>query len=318
MKKAKPVARQGRKATGLWIKKIAGLPPCNNGGNVMKKLLVVLFAVALMFGGADAYALGFGGHEVGENITLFDKMGDPGEDNETEPGTINKQSWDLEAFFLNGSILSVVGGFDFVNGVGSGSAPDTDKGDDSGDGDWHFGDIFIDLAGYSAYDPGNSPDMLGNGQGSISNVNFGYDFVIDFDRDADGNLIVDSNGMGSYAVHKLDADSVLQSVYYKQLQGSNPYAYLSGASDENYASGNFQVFTDLGDDLGLTGGKHNLLTGIELDFLTSTNNVLFHVTEQCGNDTLVGDPVPEPGTLLLLGFGLIGVFGLGRKHMHKE
>jgi hypothetical protein len=30
------------------------------------------------------------------------------------------------------------------------------------------------------------------------------------------------------------------------------------------------------------------------------------------------DPIPEPGTMLLLGFGLIGAVGLGRKRLLKR
>ena len=76
----------------------------------------------------------------GTNITIHDSNPDTGngtginvgyEDNETEPGMVQSQVWDLEGFFLNGTTLTMIGGFDFLNGVVSGSSTYTS------------GDIFI-------------------------------------------------------------------------------------------------------------------------------------------------------------------------------
>ena len=33
---------------------------------------------------------------------------------------------------------------------------------------------------------------------------------------------------------------------------------------------------------------------------------------------IIGTPVPEPGTMILLGFGIIGIVGIGRKTLNKK
>ena len=72
-----------------------------------------------------------GGQVFGKNITIFDGetsnsqtyyqgTGVAREDQEVEPpSSINGgvQQWDLEAMLLNGSKLTMVGGYNFINGV---------------------------------------------------------------------------------------------------------------------------------------------------------------------------------------------------------
>ena len=77
----------------------------------MKKFLLILLSLGFLLvsvSGAGA-----------TNITIWDELGtDPGtnadgEDGETEPGMQISQSWDLEAFVLIGTKLSLIGGYDF-------------------------------------------------------------------------------------------------------------------------------------------------------------------------------------------------------------
>jgi len=82
--------------------------------NFSRILVLLVVGVFLMAG--NAMALSFE-----NNITIYDGRGYladgvGGEDNETEPGMINNQNWDLEAFFWNGSELTMVGGFNLDTG----------------------------------------------------------------------------------------------------------------------------------------------------------------------------------------------------------
>ena len=96
--------------------------------NWMIKLLVVSFSILFLFSGGA----------MADNITIYDgnSSSETGwygtqEDQEVEPGMQTGQYWDLEGFFLDGSMLSMVGGFNFKTGR---------------DG-YTSGDIFIDIDG---------------------------------------------------------------------------------------------------------------------------------------------------------------------------
>jgi len=260
----------------------------------------VLFGLVLFTGGAMAY-------DFGTNITISDENYDGKdwhknqEDQEVENGMQHGQIWDLEGFFLNGnSLLSIVGGYDFIGGEGGSNR---DK--------WKSGDLFIDIDGDAKYGDIDGTDGHGN---LLVNNTFGYDYVIDLDYNI-------TTSLWDYDVFSIDGDAMVKTAFYQQNQGSSPWKYVSGGTDvldENGnvvdASGHATYETYNTDILGFDGGYHNAIQGIDLSFLgDNINTFTASFTMQCGNDHLMGDPVPEPSTIILLGLGILGLVGFRKK-----
>ncbi|MEW6157025.1 MAG: hypothetical protein AB1813_06305 [Verrucomicrobiota bacterium] len=228
------------------------------------------------------------------DITVYDgNSTSPGwyggqEDNETEPNTIIGQTWDMEAFVVQGTYLYMIGGFDFVNG-------------NSG---FKSGDIFIDTNNSFSSGP------LSPGQFE-PNSSYGYEIVLDLDFSA-----------LTYVARVLSGASVLETVTFDQLL-SNPWRYSSGDLG-TLASGLLTYQTGLTDaqiatlyGIALSGGSHNVV-GIDMSWY-SNPNLATHFTMQCGNDNLVGKigggiTVPDGGmTVMLLGMGLAGLAVAARR-----
>ncbi len=247
--------------------------------------------LAALLGSPQVFALPFTGTE----ITIYDNdgykgAGVAGEDNETEPGMVNSQVWDLEGFWQqdNGN-LAIVGGYDLINGEGR----------------FMPGDIFVDVDGdnISVVNGGASGGSTGN---APVQTTFGYDYVFDVDWAA-----------GSYNLIKLTDESYTQEAWYTQNYSSSPWRYVAG-DDAHVASGTFDYQTGLTDsESGYLGGSHNVAYNFDLSYFSDNgyDELWFHNTMGCGNDNLLGHvaTVPEPSSIAMLAIGLIGLGFLRKK-----
>ncbi len=269
----------------------------------MKKIIL---AVVFLLLATHAFALTLGTEiTVSDNNIKNEKWHKVNEDQEVEPGMAHGQLWDLEGFFQSGSLLSLVGGYDFLNGV---------NGIDSGD-------IFIDINGDAVYGDIHNSATAGN---VVVNQTFGYDYVFDLDFSDPSNF--------SFDLYSLDGGSSTVTSKYTANQGSNPWRYDSGGVFLESGSFNYLAGLSSAEAGGFAGGLHNVLqldlNGIVTDILAGGGTLpvdfTAHFTMECGNDNIIGKgnlpptPTPEPSTVLLFGVGLMGLGVFAKRKRYKS
>jgi hypothetical protein len=220
------------------------------------------------------------------------------EDNEVEPGCATGQNWDLEAFLLNGTTLSMVSGFDLKNGEKDGSIT------------IRTSDLFVDVGGT-------------NGTA--------YDYVYDINWSNGDYKLYEITSAGTIGKITLTPEKTVNAE-------SNPISYTPGISQMVLKSGTITYTEDVksgqslinitGDaDAGLLLGANNWgsystsgpngtfndlhnVASLDVSYF-SGKTATFHLTMECGNDDMRGQAsipsVPEPGMMSLFGIGIFSI-----------
>jgi len=220
-------------------------------------------------------------------------MGTANEDNEVEAACETGQNWDLEAFLLNGSTLTVAAGYDLKNGFDGTIA----------------GDIFVDVGG-----------------------NPGYDYVYDIDWKAGTYNLYQIDITGAINKITMSPENTVNasSNPVSYTPGSSQSALITNGS-LNYKSGiksGVAMVAATGDAAagalkgannwgGSTLNDNHNVASVDVSTFNGMD-ATFHLTLSCGNDNMMGHAtVPEPGSLSLLLMGLVSLAGFAFSRKRK-
>jgi hypothetical protein len=165
-----------------------------------------------------------------------------------------------------------------------------------------YGDLFLS----STWAPYGSPSYLEDY--NVNGTTWSYGFALD-NRWWDGTGT--TYGFGAlYSITNTDillSDDLMSGATYRN--GQEVAVDITGLT--SVATGSWSI-----DE---TNNFISFLVDISGTGLIMGDEIAFHWGMTCANDVIEGSvPVPEPATMLLLGSGLIGLAGLGRKKFKKK
>lgn len=116
----------------------------------------------------------------------------------------------------------------------------------------------------------------------------------------------------------LSAASTVKSGYYAQNAISDPSTLVASGADTILSSGVFsvttktdaQVLADLGINVGHNGGTNYVFT-FDLSAASLANGATFRLTQDCGNDLLVGQLAPSLTAVPETSTWVMGFLALG-------
>jgi len=158
-------------------------------------------------------------------------------------------------------------------------------------GDWQYTVIAFESGhiNYIGESPGGTKTFSTQGKSTATPGNFGTYNTVNFDT---ANLYFSDDHPEDIPLDEFDVDEEYFRVFQLTME-SNPFSYLS--TNPVFAAGSLIVgFNDNG--VPASGDS-------DFDDIVAA---------------MAPSPVPEPGTILLLGIGLIGLAGWGRKKFKKR